>query len=705
MKIFRSVVTLLAALVVASCGGGAGITISGSGGSTSSNVATITVTSSASSIASDGSTVAVITATAVNSSNVAVSGVAVSFAASAGGALTVTQGTTDASGIATASLKANNASSGSAISVTASVGSVKSSVSVNVVTAQHALTLKTDTPQISSDGSHSAVLTAYLKDANNNALANVPVTFQSSSGMVVVTQANTNAQGVATATITAGTDPTNRVITVTASAASAPNAVIAVDVVGTTLSVNGPSTLVLGNDGIFTVALRDSAGHGIASQSVTLSSTKGNGLSPTTFSTDLNGLGTVTLHAGVVGADTLTAAGLGLMANRSVAVSSESFSVSTPANGASVSLGTSQVVSATWLSGGLPVVGRTVSFTSTRGTLDHPSAVTDANGVASVHVLSNNAGPAIIAATGASVAAQVVIDFVATTPAQLALQTSPSAVSTGGSSLITAIVRDAQNNLVESQVVDFSLTDTTGGSISVASATTDAQGQAQTTYTAGQTTSGANGVQIRATVRGTAVTSQTSLTVGGQTVYLSLGTGNTIDAPDAATYSISYVVFAIDSRGAPVAGAPVDLKVLPVAYVKGARVWSVASSAYTTAVSTLPGAASCANEDIDFTGTYSVAKDYNGNGLLDPGSVAVVTPSSGTTGADGSLLVTVSYPKDHAYYVKVQLIATTAVTGTQSSSSSTFLLPYAAADFSQQTVQPPGPVSPYGVAADCSNPN
>jgi hypothetical protein len=351
------------------------------------------------------------------------------------------------------------------------------------------------------------------------------------------------------------------------------------------------------------------------------------------------------------------------------------------------------------------VTGQTVTFTSTRGTFDSATAVTDVNGAATVHLTASTAGPAIIAASGSGISAQTSVDFIATNPTQITVQSQPSAIATNGSSVITAIVRDAKNNLVEGQTVDFSLVDSTGGAISVGSATTDGQGRAQTTYSAGSTTSGANGVQIVATVRGTGLSGQTLLTVGGQTVYLSLGTGNTVGTPTAASYSIPYIVFAVDAGGAPVAGAPVTLKVLPVAYLKGARVWSSAASAYTTVVSTLPGAASCANEDIDYTGTYSVAKDYNGNGILDPGNVAVVSPSSGTTAADGSLLVTVTYPKDHAYYVQVELIATTAVTGTQSTTASTFWLPYAAADFDQQGIMPPGPVSPYGTASSCANPN
>jgi len=703
MKLYRILPFVLMLMGLASCGGGGGNTLSGSGSGTTASVASIAVTTSAASVASDGSTSSTITATVVNSANVAVAGVSVSFSASAGGALTITQGTTDASGVATASLKSSTATAGSTITVTAAAGSVSGQVAINVVDAQHALALKVDVPQIPSDGARAATVTAYLKDANNNALPNVAITFRSSSGVVVVTKGTTDTNGLATATVSAGSDPQNRRITVTASAASAPDASVGVDVIGSTLSISGPQTLVWGNDGNLAVALKDSSGHGIPGQTVTISSGNGNALYPNTLTTDLNGLGSVVIYANKVGTDPVTASSLGLTATRSISVSSQSFNVVTPASGTVVALNNAQAVTAVWLNAGAPVVGQTVSFTTTRGTFDHASAVTDANGAATVQISSTNAGPAVITASSAGVAAQTVVDFVATTPAQISVQAAPAAVVTSGTSVVTATVRDALNNLVESQIVDFVLTDSTGGTISVAFATTDAQGQAQTTYTAGQSTSGANGVQVRATVRGTSVTGQTSLTVGGQTVYLSLGTGNTIEAPNAATYSITYAVFAVDSRGAPVAGAPVDLKVLPVSYVKGARVWNVASSAYQTIPSTSPITA-CANEDVDYTGIYTVTKDYNGNGVLDPGSVAVVSPSSGVTAADGSLLVTVSYPKDHAFYVTVRLVATTAVTGTQSSSSSTFLLPYAASDFSQQSVEPPGPISPYGKGFTCSDP-
>ena len=100
------------------------------------------------------------------------------------------------------------------------------------------------------------------------------------------------------------------------------------------------------------------------------------------------------------------------------------------------------------------------------------------------------------------------------------------------------MVRDAANNLLQGQVVNFQLTDITGGTLSLASATTDVQGRARTVYTASQTPSTTNGVTIKATVQGTAINSTAVFTVGGQAVFLSLGTGNKIAENGAKTVFI-----------------------------------------------------------------------------------------------------------------------------------------------------------------------
>jgi hypothetical protein len=623
--------TALAALFLASCGGGSSCGTSfantcGTGGGGGNGVATVTVTSDVVSIPSDGSSIANITALAKDANNNAVSGVTITFSSTAG-SLVVTQAVTDASGVAKATLSASGVASGSSITVTAAAGTVSSTASVSVVNTQQTISLITSLPQIPSDGSKSAALTALVRDANNNVVSGTTVIFVSTSGALTVTQAVTDASGTATATLNAGTDPTNRTITVTATAGTA-IATLTVNVTGTTLSLNGPANLVLGNSGSYDVLLTSSSGLGIPGVAVTLTSASGNTLTPAMITTDGSGRGTVSLTASVGGADTITASALGLQQQKTVAISTQSFNITSPVDGTKVNLGASQNVTVTWLNGGAPVTNTAVTFAATRGTLVPSTPVmTDANGNATAAISSVSAGPSIVSASGTGVTAQITLDFVAVTPSQISVQAGPASVAVGGNSTISATVRDAANNLVEGATVDFQVqTDPTNGGLSAASAVTNTQGIAQTVYTSGNTSSGAIGVTVSATVHATAITATTSLTVGGQTVFLSMGTGNTIDvSKGVAIYQITYSVFAVDSGGAALANIPVTLSVLPVAYGKGIITGCVGGSgtgwgpSYSTSVNDPDAYNStqmCRNEDTDYTGNINSTpgKDYNGNG-------------------------------------------------------------------------------------------
>lgn len=600
------------------------------------------------------------------------------------------------------------------------------------------LTLLTSMPQIHSDSSNSATISALVKDSTNNVLPNVTVAFQADSGSLAVTQATTDENGLAQATLNAGSDPTNRSITVTATV-GAITSTVPVDVTGTTLALSGSTSLVLNATGNYSAVLTNSAGQGIAGAVVTLTSASGNALTAGNAgsTTDSSGRLNFTLAASVGGTDTVTAAALGLQKQVAVTISTQSFNITAPADGTQVTLGNSQNVTVTWLNNNAPVVGQPVTFSATRGTVSQTTPInTDANGQATVSISSTGAGPSVVNASGAGVTAQLNINFVANDPSQISVQAGPASVSVQAQSTITAVVRDSSNNLVEGATVGFQLTtDPTNGGLSAATATTNAQGSAQVVYTAGNSSSGANGVIITASVQNLAGTSTytgtTTLTVGGQTVFLSLGTGNTIDtAQGPAVYQVTYSVFAVDSGGAALANVPVTLAILPVAYGKG--VLSCTGTYWTPAYSTGTGDAAsysnstlCKNEDTDYTGNISSldggvsastctnlatnlpitshAKDYNCNGKLDPGNVAVVSPSSGTTDANGRLDVLITYPRDHSYWTMVSLVASTTVQGTQSSTSATFVLQGATTDY-QCSVGPPGPVSPYGVAATCVDP-
>jgi hypothetical protein len=594
----------------------------------------------------------------------------------------------------------------------------------------------TSQPQIPSNGSATATVTAFVRDANNQFISGVPVQFSTTSGGFTSPSTTTDDSGQATASLGTAGDQTNRTITVTATAGTK-SATVDVGVVGTSVSLSGPTSLVQGNAGTYTVSLTDSAGAPISNKSVAVTSSKGNTLSAATLTTDPSGHATFMLTGSVSGTDTVTATVLGQAAATNVSVSNQNFAFTVPAANTLVALGASQAVTLVWTSSGTAQTGQTITFSTTRGTFNGganatATAVTDGTGTASVTIAAATAGPAIITASSSGVSAQVALIFVATNPNNIDLQASPTTVTTQGQSTITAIVRDINNNLVDNQTVAFQLTDVTGGSISVGSAVTDVQGKAQTVYTASSVASATNGVIISASVPAVpAVTPATvHLTVGGQTVFLGLGTGEVIsENADKTQFIMPFVVQAQDSGGNAVNGVPITLTIRSVQYAKGGyynfnSAWVQTGvpnpvTAYTTAP--LPAITECPNEDLNNNGILDPGEDTsgtgNGNGKLDPGNVAAVSPGTVTTAAttitngsstttvNGSAALTVTYPEDHANWVQVVLTASATVSGTETSTTSTFWLPILASYLTTVTSSPPGFDSPYGTATMCTNPN
>jgi hypothetical protein len=260
-----SIITLLSLTLLAACGGGdqlgsngtgtgssGGSSSGGSSGGTGVAATSLTAQSSATTIPADGSATAIITVLARNSSNELISGVDVTFAASAGGAIAVTQATTGTNGAATATLSAVGATVGSNITVTATAGSLDATVTLGVVststaatTAVASLNLSTSTASILSDGSTTATITALALDASSNVLSGVPVTFKTTAtgtGTPGALQANgstTGADGTLTAVLSTGGNSEIRTITVTGTTATLSSQV--------TVSVIPPPTPVMGN--------------------------------------------------------------------------------------------------------------------------------------------------------------------------------------------------------------------------------------------------------------------------------------------------------------------------------------------------------------------------------------------------------------------------------------------------------------------------
>ena len=720
-KLWSILALLTMAATLTACGGDSGaFTTPNSSAASSATVAKLSVTPSTATLPPDGTT-ATITVTATSGSNVAVSGAPVTFATSTG-TLAVTSATTSATGQATATLAAPGVAAGTVITITATSGSISGKATVTVANTKQTLTLTTSVPQIpSAAGSAPATIKALLVDGSNNVVSGATVSFQATSGALTVTQATTDATGTAIATLSAGTSSQNRTITVTASSGSA-TATIQVAVVGTTLALGGPTSLVQGAVGTYTVTLTDSGGSGIAGQAIALTSASGNALAPASVTTGSLGTATSSLTATNAGTDTITASAYGgaISATQLVSISNQNFTLTAPAAGRTIAVSQTAAggipVTVAWTDSGVQQSG-TVNFSTSRGTVSPASVTVTAGTAPTVTLFSASAGPATVAATaiqtGVTVAtAQVQVNFVApvATAAAVSLQANPSVVPTQGQSTIVATVVDGTTpipNPVEGATVNFTLTDATGGTLSSGSAVTNAQGQATITYTASSGSSQPNGVTIQASLASNPAIAvvPVTLTVGGQTAFLSLGTGNTVVEYSTTQYELPYSVQAVDSSGNGLTGVTVTFSVKSITYFMGALTYLNSSwgpyppFAYTA--QSCPATTVYENNGKILVPQPTPPVPAGDVATALPGSVAATDVSSAVTAAGGTASFNLIYPKDHALWVGVALTATATVSGTQNSTTANFILPGAAPDYANQSQEPPGEISPYGTAAVC----
>ncbi|MDQ7015443.1 MAG: hypothetical protein Q9N68_03595, partial [Gammaproteobacteria bacterium] len=639
------------------------------------------------------------------------------------------------------------------------------------------VTLQADSRQLSSGNAGKVILSVRIKDVGNQLVQGETVTFSATSGDLAVTQGVTDGLGVAVAELLPGTDVSNRSITVTAVAAGASDS-ITIEVVGSSMSVDGPSAVTVESSADLSFSLLDGNGDPIVGAAVVVSSARGNVVVQPPL-TNSSGQTQATVIDSVGLDDVITASALAgtVTASFNLTVRPDRFHFQTPLNAAEISIGNvGKLVSVQWLQNGQPVVGQTVQLNTTRGLflngLATQTATTNGFGVVENVIHSSNAGAAVMTAKAANGSiAQRTIEFVATNPASLTLQASPTTLGGGETSNISAIVRDAQGNLVKNQTVVFAiLSDVSGGSLSVGSALSNSSGMAGTVYTAG--VGGPNSAVLSATVAnnvGVQITSAVNLTVGQKALRMVLGTGKEASQVNVVQNQKSYVVQVSNAQGAPVSGVRVELSVQPLAYFKGQHEgvdtlldgkpdsWVIVRSVECLSEDLNQNgvldndlASNCnaqldPNEDLNGNGILDFPEDLNNNGILDAGEdldgdglldlsledhrsgedrncSGTLEPSNSATIAQhptmlptvnaGALLTdangfgyfSVVYPKSHARWVTVRLKARALVAGSESVESVDFTLPGLVLDYNTIGVEPPGIISPYGAALDCTIP-
>lgn len=580
------------------------------------------------------------------------------------------------------------------------------------------LVLNADSAEIDSSGKNPVTLTAIVKDGGNRALANqmVDISTGDRGSTLTIESRRTDANGRVTAQLS-NTDPKKRDIVVRASVNGAGRTMedtLTLQVSGTVLSINGPGTIAFSAGTTYTVSVRDSAGNKVAGVPVTLRSARGNGVAPSSANTDSQGQASFTVTGQVDGTDTLTAEALETSNTRSVTVSGTLLEFLVPGDASELDVAAGpHPLEIRLMQNGVPLVGQPIAFTATRGTLSASSATTDGSGQASVTISSTTAGHATVVATApGDTSATRTLEFIASSPAKLSLQASPTVVGINlseqgtRSSQLIAVVRDTADNPVKHVRVNFSsVVDPSHGRIEPAYAETDSAGRATASFIPGPTSSGPGGVELRATLPATGLTTTTKVTAARQELAVVVETGKTIEAPDATTYRMPWTALVTDSSGAPVVGAAVTAELEPLGFRTGR--WIPGGTGWAQQVN-----ATCASEDVNRNGLFepdedNLAFDVGRLGVLDPGQVAAaqILSPDGQTDDAGEAKIMINYPQGYAAWARYRLhVSISAPAGTESSATSDFWLPILAAHVNNADETPPGarsPVGPYGEGVGC----
>lgn len=583
---------------------------------------------------------------------------------------------------------------------------------------------------VKSDNSTPATFTLTTVDASNAAVAGVTVTLSTDTGLLNKSSVTTDATGVATFTFQAGgADRSNRTATITATAGTVTKQ-YPIQISGSTatatasassLSASGTPTATL------TVTAKDSAGTAIPNVPVVLTQAGAGTVTFTPVSgvTDTSGLFTSTVAGSVAGSAVVTATTLGATStsNFTVSPSATTLSIaSSSLNGAAAITNPVQVAMkiGDTLAITVNAAGATqVRFVSTLGTWNTqtltPSAtvVNVVGGTATATLTTTQAGIATIyvdnpAATNAN--ASMTVAMTATTATAVTLQATPSLVSksvgtTKGVSTLIATVTDANGNPVGDAPVSFSILNPTGGgeSISPALAFSAANttgtlglGQAKASFTAGTSSSGQKGVQVRAQVLGTTIATQpstanprtasgndASIVIGGTAGSIAFGSATVLtENSNKTAYIQSMSVLVADSNGNPApAGTVVNLSVWPIAWSTGK-----ACAFDTDAATTGTFYNEDANENLFLDATEDGVRKYYATGLAAAGvgtkdglitpvnSAGGTAPGTVTTDATGVATFDLTYGKNSALWTVTRIRARTIVQGSEAMSEIQFRL-------------------------------
>lgn len=682
------------------------------------------------------------------------------------GSLQATSATTDSSGKVTVNVQAgSDASSNSVIASVTDANGIEttSALSFEAIVGNRVSFVANKSEILS--GGDSVDLNAIVVAASGNVQANVPVTFSlvkeepgvSLKGSTLVTDSNGKAKVTLELTNAEGADSSNHTIQVIASIGSGSSyseKAVNVKVIGTSIEVTTPNSSVkIGATPTLTAVLKNGKGQSIANQKLTFKSDEIKDSATGTLlnkeiTTDSSGkiiLSSLLVDKSTEGKAKVNVSGLGTNTLLEFDVSERNFDLAfADSNGVVASeidirSGGSIVLVFRDESGAVLPDSIPATVTTTLGKILPPTVLTKVNGSptirkATIRLTSDFPGTATVSAaiddavTKKQIVATGSVSLVSKIADKLAIQAVTPILVPNGQTNIIAKVRDSNDNPVKGVVVNFELENPSGGTLNTPNTTTNDKGEATVTFTAGPNDTGTEKVQVVAKVPAEYTgfngerTQTLNLTVGGEAVFISIGTGNVIQELTSTTYAIPHQITVTDATGAPIANKEIKLSVWPVNYYKGFYVFSEERKLWIAQYT-----AECSNEDanqngvldpwennktgnalshLDYPAGIEVDVEDNGDGKLWPGNPVTLSTSTLTTGADGIAYFNVLYGQNYANWLRVKLTAKAQVSGTESKADRLFSLPASSEDLSNDKVSPPGGTgSSFGQASLCSNVN
>ena len=602
-------------------------------------VASIDLSASPTTVKSGGSsgTSSIITITALNASNAALSDVTVTLTTDTG-VLSAPSVVTNSTTPATVTFSCGSNEANRTATVKGTSGSISAQIPIQIIDSSVAVTAGTSS--ISAPPSATFTnLTITVKDAGNNAI---------SGAVVTLTQEPTGGLGSGSVTLgaTSGTTNGSGVFTTTATGLT----VGSVTITATWMGTNGTTPLnVTASGAAFGVEnqYRDGSGTPIPGNpdptAVSINAS-GTPYSPHSLKILVNAPGVTTVRfATTIGA---------------------------------------------WNSSTNKVID--VAVGSTGDGADKVSAILTSTNIGFANVqVSDTANPTVSDTLTAAMAS-------GEAPYKVLLQAAPTVVpvsvgTTTYSSILTATVYDVSNSPLIGQPVAFSIVDgtsTSGGeTISKVLATTNSSGQAVSSFISGSMPSAGTGVKVRASVVGTSLPevrtglspsgNDTGILIGGVAGSIAFGQDSKA-AQDStgANYLYKMSVLVADSNGNPVSGAVVNLGIWPIAWSDGTL--CTPTQFYLNEDINenmiLDGTDLGAKEGEDGTRyTWDVlthVKTYVGAGTADTlitpvNSAGGTVPASVTTDANGVAGFIVTYPKTSGMWIYDRIRATTIVVGSE----------------------------------------